>query len=89
MSENKKQCYYSIEILNELLLDRTQQFFKGINKKYINLMLNEVKLSIKIHGSNPQWKTIWKGNSSFSEGFASWKEVRIYLSGMRGLLKLL
>jgi hypothetical protein len=89
MSEDKKQSYCSIEILNEFLLYFTQQFFKSINKKYINLTFNEVKLSIKIHGSNPQWKTIWRGNSSFSEGFATWKEVRIYLSGMKGILQII
>jgi hypothetical protein len=82
---NKQLASNSIEVINELLLHRAEKIFADtLNREQLLKMFEDrKKLSVKESGLEPRWKTVFKGKSSLSEGFATWKEVRIYLSGMR------
>lgn len=53
----------------------------------LNTITKDVSYEIVSSGRKPTWETIYvirKGfRTSLSEGFKTWKEVRVFLSGMR------
>lgn len=65
---------------------------KQLVENSINV-LNEIEhpnqFEIKISGIDPKWKTVYKNNSNISEGFKTWREVAIFLSGFRKALMIL
>lgn len=60
------------------------------NNGYQNI--NYMQLEIRISGADRLWKTIYdkayNGATNISEGFKTWREVAIFLSGMRKALKI-
>lgn len=41
---------------------------------------------IEIAGAGRLWKSVWKGKQNISEGFKTWREIAIFLSGFRKAL---
>lgn len=73
--EEKQRAENSLTEINKNL---------NIKSQYRNTYTYEIKTS----GKQRLWKTIYLANQNISEGFRTWREVAIFLSGFRKALMI-
>lgn len=81
--QSKKDCEIMIEDINSIIKSKIAVIWwatESIREEQYDKRF----LSIRQSGVSPRWKTIFSGQgNNISEGYATWKELEVFLRGLR------